>query len=127
MINPVFSTASYDATTLSFSFNVTGGPASYTHLSFSGYDGSGGTTVNAAHSFALNTWYAVRAVRSGNLIYLFVGGTLLNPGGTAFSRKARQQLYCSRPCQRAADLAAVREGRRISVAVRKARMEGRKI
>ena len=40
----------------------------------------------ASFNFSLDTWYHVACVRSGNLVYLFVDGTLLNAGGTAFSK-----------------------------------------
>jgi hypothetical protein len=43
------------------------------------------TNINGSFSFALNTWYAVRASRVSNRVYIFVNGTLLNAGGTAYT------------------------------------------
>jgi hypothetical protein len=63
---------------------VTGTAASLTTLSFTGF-APAATSVTASYAFALSTWYHVAAVRSGNLLYLFVDGVLLNPGGTAFN------------------------------------------
>lgn len=71
----------------SWSVQVIGTASSFTTLRFVGFsDNSNSTTVDGAFSFSLNTWYEITVVRSGNLIYLFVDGTLLNAGGTAFSR-----------------------------------------
>jgi hypothetical protein len=69
-----------------FTFNLNGTVNSYTGISFLGF--SGNTTyasVSATTGFSLNTWYTVSVVRSGNLVYLFKDGVLLNAGGTAFS------------------------------------------
>ncbi len=71
----------------SYSVQVVGTSSSFTTLRFVGFsDNSNSTTVDGSYSFALDTWYDIEVVRSGNLIYLFVDGTLLNAGGTAFSR-----------------------------------------
>jgi hypothetical protein len=43
------------------------------------------TSFTGSFSFALNTWYSVRATRVSNRVYLFVNGTLLNTGGTAYT------------------------------------------
>jgi len=68
-------------------FYLTGTATSYTTLGFGGFaDSVNYTLVSGSFSFALNTWYEVAATRVGNLIYLFVNGDILNPGGTAFSR-----------------------------------------
>lgn len=72
----------------SFGFFVTGTSSSFTSLDFVGFsdNSTGYTAVSGSYTFNLNTWYHVAAVRSGNLVYLFVDGVLLNAGGTAFSR-----------------------------------------
>lgn len=71
-----------------FSFQINGTVSSYTSLSFAGFSDNttGYTTVVQSYSFSLNTWYDIECCRSGNLVYLFVDGSLLNPEGTAFSR-----------------------------------------
>lgn len=75
-------------TSRAFSFNILGTASSYTTIYFIGFSDnfSGYTQVTASFSFSLNTWYDIECCRSGNLVYLFVDGALLNPGGTAFSR-----------------------------------------
>lgn len=72
----------------SFTFGLKGTVSSFTHLDFIGFadNTTGYTIISEAYSFSLNTWYHVACVRSGNLIYLFVDGVLLNTGGTAFTR-----------------------------------------
>lgn len=71
----------------SYNVQVVGTSSSFTTLRFNGFsDNTTGTTVDGSFSFALNTWYDVEVSRSGNLVYLFVDGALLNTGGTAFSR-----------------------------------------
>lgn len=69
-----------------FSLNISGTSSSYTTLAFFGAadSSSGFTLVSAAHSFLLNTEYAIRACRSGSTVYLFVNGVLIGSG--AFSR-----------------------------------------
>ncbi len=74
------------STSRAFLFAVTGTASSFTTLEFAGFvDNSTPVIVSSSFSFSLNTWYLVEACRIGNLIYLFVEGTLLNPGGTAYS------------------------------------------
>lgn len=71
----------------SYSVQVVGTSSSFTTLRFVGFsDNSNFTTVDGSFSFSLNTWYEITVTRSGNYIYLFVDGALLNSGGTAFSR-----------------------------------------
>lgn len=71
----------------SYNAQVVGTSSSFTTLRFNGFsDDVTYTTINGSFSFSLNTWYDIEITRSGNLIYLFVNGTLLNAGGTAFSR-----------------------------------------
>lgn len=71
----------------SFNVQVVGTASSFTTLRFNGFsDDSNFTTVDGSYSFALDTWCDIEICRSGNLVYLFVNGTLLNSGGTAFSR-----------------------------------------
>jgi hypothetical protein len=71
----------------SYSLQLVGTSSSYTTLRFTGFsDNSNSTTIDGSYSFSLNTWYDIEVDRSGNLIYLFVNGSLLNTGGTAFSR-----------------------------------------
>jgi hypothetical protein len=72
------------AGTRSYGFTINGSSA--TSLTV-GLTNAGGTTTNitGSFSFALNTWYAVRATRVSNRVYLFVNGTLLNAGGTAYT------------------------------------------
>jgi len=72
------------AGTRSYEFGV--GGASGTTLGL-GLTNTGATTTNIAgsFSFALNTWYSVRATRVSNRVYLFVNGNLLNAGGTAYT------------------------------------------
>jgi len=70
-----------------FVLQVNGTASSYTQLSFIGFQTSVDYTQVASNfTFSLNQWYIIEACRSSNLVYLFVDGTLLNPGGTAFSR-----------------------------------------
>ncbi len=70
-----------------FNVQVVGTSSSFTTLRFVGYsDNTNNTQIDGSFSFSLNTWYEITVVRSGNLIYLFVDGSLLNTGGTAFSR-----------------------------------------
>lgn len=70
-----------------FGFNVTGTASSLTAIEFTGFASDTPTyaSVSANFSFSLNTWYHVAVSRVGNLMYLFVDGVLLNPGGTAFN------------------------------------------
>ena len=71
----------------SYNVQIVGTSSSFTTLRFTGFsDNTTSTTVDGSFSFALNTWYDVEVSRSGNLVYLFIDGTLLNAGGTAFSR-----------------------------------------
>ncbi len=71
----------------SYNVQIVGTSSSFTTLRFNGFsDNTTSTTVDGSFSFALNTWYDVEVSRSGNLVYLFIDGTLLNAGGTAFSR-----------------------------------------
>lgn len=75
-------------TSRAFSLQINGTVSSYTSLWFGGFsdNSTGYTSVEQSYSFSLNTWYDIECCRSGNLVYLFVDGSLLNPGGTAFSR-----------------------------------------
>lgn len=69
-----------------FFFIITGTPTSYTMLKFIGYSAPGvSETIIGNFTFSLNTWYDVEVCRIGNLVYLFVNGTLLNAGGTSFT------------------------------------------
>lgn len=66
---------------------VSGTASSLDSLGFVGFtDSAHYTEVVGAYSFSLNTWYLVECCRVGDLVYLFVDGTPLNAGGTAFSR-----------------------------------------
>lgn len=67
-----------------FGFGLYGTSSSYTQLSFIGFD-AGYVDITASATPALNTWHHFEVCRSGNLVYLFMDGILLNPGGTAFS------------------------------------------
>jgi len=72
------------AGTRSYSLTING--ASGTSLALSLTNASAtSTNITGSFSFALNTWYAVRATRVSNRVYLFVNGTLLNAGGTAYT------------------------------------------
>ena len=72
--------------TRGFSFSIQGTSSSLTGLSFTGFASDAAPTfVDSSFSFSLNTWYHIAAVRSGNLLYLFVDGTLLNAGGASFN------------------------------------------
>ena len=69
-------------------FLVSGTASSLDSLGFAGFpnsDNSGVLLALQSYSFSLNTSYHVAAVRLGNLLYLFVNGTLLNSGGDAFN------------------------------------------
>ena len=71
----------------SFNVQVIGTSSSFTTLRFNGFSNNTTyTQVNVSFSFALDTWYDIEVTRSGDFIYLFVDGDLLNAGGTAFSR-----------------------------------------
>ena len=67
----------------SYQFGV--GGASGTTLGLNLISGSTETNINGSFSFALNTWYEVRASRVSNSVYIFVNGTLLNAGGTPYT------------------------------------------
>jgi len=70
--------------TRSYTFSIDG--ASGTTLALSLINtGATQTYITGSFSFALNTWYAVRATRVSNRVYLFVNGNLLNTGGTAYT------------------------------------------
>lgn len=70
-----------------FSVQLVGTATSYATLRFVGFsDNTTSTTVDGSISLSLNTWYHLAVVRSGNTVYLFLDGALLNAGGTAFSR-----------------------------------------
>ena len=75
-------------TSRAFSLAVDGTASSYTSLIFTGFADNvpNYTAVTVSYSFSLNTWYDVEVNRSGNLVYIFIDGTLQNAGGTAFSR-----------------------------------------
>ena len=74
------------STSRAFSFGVSGTASSFTALTWTGFvDNATPTAVTGSFSFSLNTWYLVEVCRVGNLLYLFVDGTLLNTGGTAYS------------------------------------------
>lgn len=69
-----------------YNFSVSGTSSSLTTLEFTAWStGNVATAVTQAFAFSLNTWYHVAVSRVGNLLYLFVNGTLLNAGGTAFA------------------------------------------
>ena len=68
-----------------YAFLVSGTTTSLTGLRFEAWSSGVPTVVLASHSFSLGVWYHLAAVRSGNLLYLFVNGVLLNPGGSALS------------------------------------------
>jgi len=70
-----------------FAWYITGTASSLTTIQFFGFDAADTfEQINASYSFALNTHYRLRLVRSGNLVYFFVNGTLLNAGGTTFTK-----------------------------------------
>jgi hypothetical protein len=71
-----------------FVLNIEGTANSYTSIAFAGFsdNSSGYTIVSAYFTFNLNQLYNIEVTRNGNLVYIFVDGILLNPGGTAFSR-----------------------------------------
>lgn len=75
-------------TSRSFTFNLIGTASSFTTLSFTGFsdNSTGYTQVTAAFSFSLNTQYLIEVSRVGNVLYLFVNGTLINAGGSAYTR-----------------------------------------
>lgn len=76
-----------NSTARSFNVQVIGTSSSFTTLRFNGFtDNTNYTSIDGSYSFALDTWYDIEVDRSGNLVYLFVDGTLLNAGGTSFSR-----------------------------------------
>ncbi len=69
-----------------FNFHVAGTASSITTLGFIGFSNNTTyTIVSASTTFNLDQWYHVAVVRSGNLVYLFKDGVILNGGGTAFS------------------------------------------
>lgn len=70
-----------------FSLQLNGTASSFTTFSFAGFSNNSTyiAVSNNLISSTLNTWHYFSAVRSNNLLYLFQNGTLLNPGGTAFS------------------------------------------
>lgn len=71
----------------SFSFYIKGTASTWTTLGFIGFStNSVFTDVTASVSLSNSTMYHLAAVRSGNFIYLFVNGVLINTGGTAFSQ-----------------------------------------
>jgi len=72
------------STTRSYELNINGASGTGFGLVLTNAGGTS-TAFNPSFSFALNTWYAVRATRVSNRIYLFVNGTLLNAGGTAYT------------------------------------------
>jgi len=47
--------------------------------------GTSWTEVAASYTFTNNSWYHIAVVRRGNLAYLFVNGTMVNPGGTSMT------------------------------------------
>lgn len=69
-----------------FSWELVGTSSSWTGMLFEGHpDNSSAVQVPASFSFALNTWYDLAVGRLGNLLFLFVDGVCINPGGTAFN------------------------------------------
>jgi hypothetical protein len=72
------------AGTRSYEFTVSGSSGNTLNVALTNAAATS-TNINGSFSFALNTWYAVRATRVSNRVYLFVNGTLLNAGGTAYT------------------------------------------
>ena len=75
-----------------YTWNITGTSSSFTGMSFQATDSStpsDAPSFSVSGSFSLNQWAHVALVRSGNLLYFFKDGTLLNAGGTAFSLNIR--------------------------------------
>jgi len=72
------------AGTRSYEFSVSGSSGNTLGVALTN-TGATTTNITGSFSFALNTWYAVRATRVSNRVYLFVNGTLLNAGGTAYT------------------------------------------
>jgi hypothetical protein len=68
----------------SYEFAVGGASGTSLYVSLTNAGGTS-TGIGGSFSFALNTWYAVRATRVSNSVYIFVNGTLLNAGGTAYT------------------------------------------
>jgi hypothetical protein len=70
-----------------FGFHLKGTSSSFTDLTFLGFStNSVYTEVTQPFAFTLNTWYHLAVVRSGNLVFLCVNGSILNAGGTAFAQ-----------------------------------------
>jgi hypothetical protein len=65
--------------------NVGGSGSESLILNLSGSDGSR-QEITATANLSLSTWYHVAAVREGNLIYIYRDGTLLNSGGTSYTK-----------------------------------------
>jgi len=71
-------------TTLGWNFTVSGSSAQTLNLGLTSTSGTR-TIISGTANFALNTWYHVAAVRSGNTVYLYKDGILLNSGGTSYT------------------------------------------
>lgn len=76
-----------------FAFNIRGTATSWTELVFLGFSSpTVYTLVTASVSLSNSTWYHLAVVRSGNFIYFFVDGVLINAGGSAFSETIQQDI-----------------------------------
>jgi hypothetical protein len=69
---------------LGWNFGVFGSSAQLLSLGLTSTSGTR-TLMSGTANFALNTWYHVAAVRSGNTVYLYKDGVLLNSGGTSYT------------------------------------------
>jgi hypothetical protein len=69
---------------LGWNFGVSGSSAQLLNLGLTSTSGAR-TLISGTANFALNTWYHVAAVRSGNTVYLYKDGVLLNSGGTSYT------------------------------------------
>lgn len=47
------------------------------------------TTIGGTANLALNTWYHMAAVRSGNTIYVYLNGNLTNGSGTSYTQTVK--------------------------------------
>jgi hypothetical protein len=76
--------SSSGTSTYGWNLDISGSSAQTLDLTLTNTSGTR-TAISGTANFSLNTWYHVAAARSGNTVYLYKDGVLLNSGGTSYT------------------------------------------